>query len=226
MSNEEFLKLYARPGRIGLVGGATLIDRAIRRAESHLDAAGKWSDFSHALVFGEIRCDGHQWVIESDLAAATKHIRLGVQENRITKYYNEEYYASFAILDLGLSEKEVRELISHGLEMMSGSTQYSIRELLGTLLALRHPSLRTKDNLLARDKSFFCSAFVHHLYAKIGIDLAPGLNSKHTTPEDIARTPVPHTVYLLDRPLGESKIKEAAARLRSRIKTRLTKKTK
>ncbi len=224
MSNEEFLKLYARPGRIGLVGGATLVDRAIRRAERHVDAEGKWSNWSHALIFSEQRCDGHQWVIESDLAAARKHIRLGVQENRITKYYNEDYYASFAIMDLGLPEETVKLLISHGLEMMADSTQYSLRELFGTLLALRRPGLRGKDNPLAREKSFFCSAFVHHLYGKVGIDLAPGIHSKNTTPEDIARTPVPHTVYLLDRHLGESKIKEAALRLRGKIKDRLAKK--
>ena len=33
LSNEEFLAKYARPGRVGLSGGITLIDRAIQMAE-------------------------------------------------------------------------------------------------------------------------------------------------------------------------------------------------
>jgi hypothetical protein len=37
LSNREFLELHARPGRIGLSGGITFIDRAICRAERHLD---------------------------------------------------------------------------------------------------------------------------------------------------------------------------------------------
>ena len=37
VSNQEFLELHARPGRIGLSGGVTFIDKAICRAERHLD---------------------------------------------------------------------------------------------------------------------------------------------------------------------------------------------
>src|SRR5262245_4380209 len=104
MSNRDFLAQYARPGRIGLSGGATLIDRAIRRAERHV-CDGRWSNWSHAFIFGERRSDGHIWVLESDLQATHKHIRFGVQENRISKYHNEEHYGSLAILDFNLPEE-------------------------------------------------------------------------------------------------------------------------
>jgi hypothetical protein len=220
ISNREFLELYARPGRIGLAGGSTLIDRVIRRAERRVHAEGKWSTWSHAFVFGERRCDGHQWVIESDLAAARKHIRFGVQENRVTKYHDEKLYGTLAVLDLGISEDQLRALLCHGLQMMSDATKYSVRELFGTLIAMKNPSLRPKENVLAREDSFFCSAFVQHIYRQIGIDLAPGINAKHTTPEDIAGTTVPHTRWVLERDLGESKTKERVRKVLARVRKR------
>jgi hypothetical protein len=220
ISNREFLDLYARPGRIGLAGGSTLIDRVIRRAERRVNTDGKWSAWSHAFIFGERRCDGHQWVIESDLAAARKHIRFGVQENRVTKYHDEELYGVLAVIDFGLSEEQLQSLLCHGLQLMSDATRYSGRELFGTLLALKKPELRAKENLLARDHSFFCSAFVQHVYRQIGFDLAPGVSAKHTTPEDIAATAIPHTKWVLERDIGESKAKEKVRRVLARVRHR------
>ena len=86
LSNSEFLQRYAMPGRIGLSGGSSLIDKVITRAERHVDAEERWSLWSHAFLFQGQRHDGHHWVIESDLQIDRKHIRLGVQENRVSKY--------------------------------------------------------------------------------------------------------------------------------------------
>ena len=90
LSNREFLERYAHPGRVGLSGGVTLVDKMICRAERHLDEQERWGAWSHALVFEGRRADGHHWVIESDLQIHHKHIQLGVQENRIAKYFDEE----------------------------------------------------------------------------------------------------------------------------------------
>ncbi len=218
ISNEEFFTRYAAPGRIGLVGGTTLIDRAIRRAERHV-CDGKWSNWSHAFLFGEKRSDGYIWVIESDLQAARKHIRFGVQENRVTKYYDENLYTAAAILDLGLTPEKTSALIAAGLDMVSNATRYSVRELFGTLFALRKQDIRSQDNKLAREKSFYCSALVQHLFCRIAIDLTPGVHAKHTTPEDIFQTSTAHKTYFLDRELGESKIKAAAQRVPSRLRS-------
>ena len=89
LSNREFLELHARPGRIGLSGGITFVDKAICRAERHLDEREHWGAWSHAFLFEGQRPDGHHWVIESDLQVHHKHIQLGVQENRISKYFDE-----------------------------------------------------------------------------------------------------------------------------------------
>ena len=220
ISNEAFFLKYAAPGRVGLTGGATLVDRAIRRAERHV-CDGKWSSWSHAFIFGEKRSDGHIWVIESDLQAARKHVRLGVQENRLSKYFDEDNYGMAAILDFGLSPKKTTALITEGLEMVSNATRYSVRELFGTLLALRAHKLRSEENRLSRDKSFYCSALVQHLFSSIALDLTPGVHAKYTTPEDIFQTAIPHTRYVLHRDLGESKIKEAAQRVQAKIKSGL-----
>src|SRR5438045_819759 len=86
LSNLEFLRKYGKPGRIGLVGGVTAIDKGIRFAQRHLDPGKKHSLWSHALVFQGERVDGEHWVLESDLEIGKGQFRNGVQENRVDKY--------------------------------------------------------------------------------------------------------------------------------------------
>jgi len=221
MSNREFLELYAQPGRIGLSGGVTWIDKVICRAERHLDEKENWGSWSHAFLCEGRRHDNHHWVIESDLQVQRKHIQLGVQENRISKYYDEELYTTLAVLDFGLTEEHVACLLRQGLELVATRVRYSLRELVGTLIALRHPELRGKSNVLARQCSMYCSAFVHHLFRSAGLDLAPGLDWKNTTPEDISRSTVPHMTWLLQRQVANSKLKALRARLRRRLRVRM-----
>ncbi len=221
LSNREFLELYAQPGRIGLSGGITLVDKAICRAQRHLDAEEKWGSWSHAFLFQGQRVDGHHWVLESDLQVHRKHIQLGVQENRIAKYFDHSLYTTLAVLDFGLKEEQVAGLLREGLELVANRARYSLRELVGTLIALRRPDLRSRENLLARERSMYCSAFVHHVFRKAGLDLAPGLELKNTTPEDIARTALPHATYLLQRAAPKSKLSELKTRLRRRVGARM-----
>jgi hypothetical protein len=221
LSNREFLELYARPGRIGLSGGITLIDKAICRAERHLDDRQRWGCWSHAFLFQGQRPDGHHWVIESDLQIHRKHIQLGVQENRVSKYFDEEFYTCLAVLDFGLAETQIASLLREGLELVATRARYSLRELFGTLIALHRPELRSRQNLLARESSMYCSALVQHLFRQTGLDLAPGLDLKNTTPEDLARTAVPHVTYLLQRQVVQSKLTELKTRLRRRVGARI-----
>jgi hypothetical protein len=218
LSNEDFLKLHARPGRIGLSGGLTLIDKAICRAERHLNQNERWSLWSHAFVFQGTRADGHHWVLESDVQVQHKHIQLGVQENRISKYYDEKLYTNLAVLDFGLADEHVTALLREGLELVATRARYSVRELVGTLIALRHPELRSQNNVLARDCSMYCSAFVQHLFRKMGMELAPGVDGKNTTPEDISHSPVPHVMYLLEREAPRSQIEKLKRRATARVR--------
>jgi len=221
LSNREFLERHAQPGRIGLSGGDTLVDKAICRAERHLDAAEKWSRWSHAFIFEGVRVDGHHWVIESDLQFHRKHIQLGAQENRLSKYFDEKFYTTLAVLDFGLTETQAATLLRESLELVADRTRYSLRELVGTVIGLRHPGLRTRENPLARARSLFCSAFVQHLFRKTGLDLAPGVASKHTTPEDICRTPAPHVTYVLQREARAGGLEALRTKLQRRVKVRL-----
>ena len=221
LSNREFLERHARPGRVGLSCGTTLVDRMIARAERHLDADGRWGCWSHAFIFEGERGDGHQWVIESDLQIERKHIRLGAQENRITKYFDETLYTTLAVIDFGLAAPQTAGVLREGLERVAGGTRYSLREILGTYLALHRPERRAGENVLARENSYFCSAFVHHLFRQAGIDLLPGLEVKHTTPEDISRASVPHTTWLLQRAVPTSQVAKFAGRVRRRVRARI-----
>lgn len=221
LSNREFLARCARAGCVGLSTGETLADRVIRRAQRHLDAAERLGTWSHAFLCQGERVDGHHWVIESDLQFHRKHIQLGVQENRLAKYYDESVYTSLAVLDFGLGEPQVKRLLCEGLELVAAHERYSLRELVGTLIALRVPELRGQQNLLARERSLFCSAFVQHLFRKAGLDLTPGVDDKHTTPEDISRTALPHLTYLLRREPTANKLEKIKARLTRRVRARL-----
>jgi hypothetical protein len=160
-------------------------------------------------------------VIESDLQVLRKHIQLGVQENRVSKYCDEELYTNLAVIDFGLTEEQIACLLREGLDLVANRARYSLRELFGTFIALHRPELRGRHNLLARESSMYCSALMQHLFRKIGLDLAPGVDLKNTTPEDIARAALPHVTYLLQRRVLRSKLTELKTRLRRRVGARL-----
>jgi hypothetical protein len=224
ISNRDFLERYAAPGRIGLSGGTTLIDRAISRAQRHLDAAKKWSDWSHTFIFEGRRIDGEHWVIESDVQFHRRHTQLGVQENRLSKYCNQKLYSTLAVLDVGLDEIQTAGLLKEALSLVAEHARYSMRELFGTLLALRHPKLRPADNVLAQERAMYCSAFVQHLFRKVGLDLSAGVALKNTTPEDIARTPLARSIWIwkpapaIKDPAKTLSARDLPNRLRKRIK--------
>ena len=100
---------------------------------------------------------------------------------------------------------------------MANRAKYSLRELFGTLIALRHPQLRGRNNVLARQRSIYCSALVQHVFRKTGLDLAPGVDGKNTTPEDIACATLPHVRYVLQREPSANKLEELRKRIRRRV---------
>jgi hypothetical protein len=213
MSNAEFLERYAGPGRVGLCGGADVINRVIRNLQYHVTADGERSPWSHAYLCRGKRIDGHHWVLESDLDLHHKQIRLGVQENRIDRYHDEETFPNLAILDFRLDEAQTAAVLTAGLDLLAGLSHYSLRELVGTLLAMRHPSLRKRRNVLEREGALYCSAMVQHCYAAAGIEFVPGVDRKNVTPHDIAACCQPHSAHVLVRQRGVSSI----SKLRSRV---------
>jgi len=223
LSNAEFFERHAAAGRIGLVGGALPGNRFIGRAQRHIIEGKEWSRWSHAFLFQGRRADGHHWVIESDLDVRHKHIRLGVQENRVEKYHGDNEYPFVAIVDLGLAPGREQEVVAHALGLVAAGARYSIRELLGTVWAMRRTGGQTRDNVLSQEKSFYCSAFVRHVFAQAGVELNPGLTVKNTTPEDLWRVAVPHTKWLVERGLKPNVLQRAVGRVKARIAKRRTK---
>lgn len=199
LSNEEFVNRYAAPGFVGLVGGTATIDLAIRKVQGMFLGKKEKTLWSHAFLFGGKRFDGHHWVLESDIDIHRKKMRLGVQENRANKYFDELNYPNMAIMDFGLTEENTRLVLSEALDLLSGYTKYSLRELFGTLVATSKPGLRSKENLLSQEKSFYCSAMVQHCYTKANIRFNDEISTKNITPEDIAGTGVTNTCYILVR---------------------------
>lgn len=223
LTNREFIERYAQPGRIGLCGGITKVDSAIRLAQRRQHPERRWSDWSHAFLFEGKRIDGQHWVLESDIQILKKNIQLGAQENRADKYFDEKMFPTLAVLDFGLNETQVATLLREGLELVANRERYSIRELVGTLIALKKPELRAQENLLARERSVYCSAFVKRLFHNAGVDLVPGVTGKNTTPEDIARSPLPHVKYLLLREMPGEKVAALARKIKTGVRARLEK---
>lgn len=220
LSNAEFLDGYGQAGRVGLSGGQTLLDRAIQRAQRHIDERKVWGLWTHVFLLQGRRVDGHQWVVESDLQIIRKHISLGAQENRITKYH-DPVYTSLAVLDFGLSAAESNQLVARALDLIAARTRYSVRELVGTLFALRHPDFRGQDNLLSRDNSMYCSAFVEHLFRGIGRDLVRDIHEKNVAPEDIFRSPCLKRAWVLDRTERPTTLAGVSTKLKRRIGARV-----
>lgn len=218
-SNAEWIERHAAPGRIGLCGGGEWTNKVIRKAQAPLTDDGRRSPWSHAFVFIERRVDGHWWVLESDLDVVHKQIRLGVQENRATRYHDESLFPNLAILDFNLDPRQTTQVLSAGLDLLAGLSTYSLRELVGTLLALHRPSLRGRDNLLAQEGALYCSAMVQHCYAAAGIEFIPGVTTKNLSPHDIATSRLPHAKHAVVRDEGESSLRRLARRGRELLRS-------
>lgn len=221
-TNAEFIEEHAASGRIGLVGGDRLLNRTLGYAQRRVDETKRPSRWSHAFLFQGRRADGRHWVVESDLEYHRKHLRLGVQENRAEKFHDEEEYSRVGIVDFGLSPDALNALHGAALDMVAARARYSVRELFGTLLALRHPELRAKPNVMERGHSVYCSAFVRMILMKAGLDALPGVEAKHTTPEDLFRSPLAVKVWLLERkPWEPTTPKERLVARVRRIRTKI-----
>lgn len=198
MTNEEFFSINARSGAVGLVGGTHFIDRTIQKAQKKITVNNTHSAFSHAFIFSEKRIDDKWWVIESDLEIHTKQVKLGVQENRIDKYFDEKQYPNIAILDFNLTPEATRAVISEGLNLVAGRGKYSLREILGVLFSFTKAD-RATENIFAQNNSFICSALVQHCYQKANINFNEGVSLKHITPEDIFNTKCIHNIQKIVR---------------------------
>ena len=197
-SNAQFFDAYAAPGRVGLVGLASWVDRQIRKSQRRLDVDGQWSLWSHAFLLEGQRLDHKHWLLESDLDLHSHFVRLGVQENRIDKYLDAAEAPTLAILDFGLSADQTTAVLQQGLELLGTRARYSIPQVIGSWLALRKQQLGKRYGR-ADERAIYCSAFVHHCYAAAGIDLVPGILQDNALPELLWSSPVPHKAWLLSR---------------------------
>lgn len=212
-ANAAFIKRHAAPGRIGLSGGRDWINTLIRKAQAPLTGDGHRSLWSHAFIFMEQRIDGHWWVLESDLDLRYRQIRLGVQENRADRYFDDDLFPNVAILDFGLDATQVKQLQIAGLDLLAGLSSYSLSELVGTLFAIHSTRLRQRNNLLAKEGALYCSALVQHCYAAAGLDFIPGVPGKNIAPHDLYDSPLPHQTHSLIRDLGISRLRRLAHRV-------------
>ncbi len=188
MTNEEFFSKYADEAMVGLVGGTHFIDESIKKAQSKITKNKVMSAMSHAFIIGEKRIDGKRWVIESDLQFNKTQILVGVQENRIDKYFDEKLFPNVALLDFGLSKPHKDQILKESLDLVASRASYSMKEIFGILLSFKPGQSRKTENRFGNRNDFVCSTFVQHLYLKTGISFNPEVSERHITPEDIYNT--------------------------------------
>lgn len=205
--NAELIRKYAAPGCVGLCGTSDWIGKAIRKAQAPLTDDGHRSLWSHAFLFSEQRLDGHWWVLESDLDLRNRQLRLGAQENRADRYFDDEAFPNLAILDFRLDAEQTRKVQIAALDLLAGLSSYSLSELVGTLFAMHSTRLRRRGNLLSKEGALYCSAMVQHCYSAAGIDLMPGVHGKNVAPQDLYDSDLPHSNHSIIRDLGISSLR-------------------
>ncbi len=205
--NAELIRKHAAPGRIGLCGTSDWIGKTIRKAQAPLTDDGHRSLWSHAFLFSEQRLDGHWWVLESDLDLRNRQLRLGAQENRADRYFDDEAFPNLAILDFELDAEQTRNVQVAALDLLAGQSSYSLSELVGTLFAMHSTRLRRRGNLLSKEGALYCSAMVQHCYNAAGIDLMPGVHGKNVAPQDLYDSALPHRNHSIIRDLGISSLR-------------------
>lgn len=198
VSNADFFARYAAPGRVGLVGLSSWVDRAIRKSQRRLDPDASWSLWSHAFLLEGPRIDGQQWLLESDLDLHSHFVRLGVQENRVDKYLDQAEAPTLAIVDFGLDATQTRAVLTEGLQLLATGARYSIPKVIASWVALKREKLGKRYGRVD-ERAIYCSAFVHHCYAAAGVDLLPGVVEDNALPELLWSSPVPHQAWLLAR---------------------------
>lgn len=199
LSNKNFFEKYATKSCIGLVGGSALIDKSIRKFQKKITPNKHESFWSHAFIVTGKREDGHIWIAESDLEFHRKQIKLGVQENRISKYDSEIDFPNVAILNFNLSETQSNQVLAEALNLVANRTQYSIREIFGVLYNLISEKSRLTENKLAQENALFCSAMVQKCFSSINFQLNTNVNTKHLAPEDIYNTLIAHQKFEIIR---------------------------
>jgi hypothetical protein len=191
MTNQEFFERYAGDGMVGLIGGTHFIDEAIKKAQRNITKDKKKSPFSHTFIIGEKRKDGKRWIIESDLEFHRKQMKIGVQENRIDKYFNEKTFPNVAVLDFKMSREHTDLILKESLELVANRATYSLREVLGILVSFGNDAKRKMENKFSHENAFVCSTFVQHVYAKAGIHFSSQVSLQNMTPDDIYTTAIP-----------------------------------
>lgn len=199
MSNRDFFEAYAAPAAVGLVGGSYLIDKTIKKAQKKITSNKKTALFSHAFIISEKRIDEKWWVIESDLEFHRKQMKLGVQENRLDKYFDETAFPNVAVLNFNLSTEQTQLILKEALDVMANRATYSLREIFGVLFSFTNEERRKNENRFVQDNSFICSTLVQHCYGKAGLRFNSAVSLKNTTPEDIYATALPHTLQKIIR---------------------------
>ena len=79
---------------------------------------------------------------------------------------------------------------------------------------------RKQTQLKSKIKSCDSKRF---LFLDLGLDLVPGVSGKNTTPEDLARSSLPHVKYLLVREMPGATIARLSHQLKTRLRTRFSK---
>ena len=180
---------HSRPGHIGLIGLDTVPARLIGWAEHWITPDSKPSDWVHVFLFTGRR-HGVPWILESDLRVPLPGFRPkpnGPQENTIYKW-SHPLIARAQIVDPGLSESQVAQVVQKAQIIMRTGYTYRVSELAETWVAMAKGDLRYRGRLRHED-SMHCGHFLRDCLRAADCDpFGAKILPENTVPEHFAQT--------------------------------------
>jgi|YNPNPStandDraft_1061719.scaffolds.fasta_scaffold00450_18 hypothetical protein len=194
-SPREFLLRHGQSGRIGLLGGSPLGHKLVRWGQAPLTSDGRWSLWSHVVIFAEDNGEPVLYESDFDLRLFPPGLRNGAQMSPVEKYFSARRWPYMSILDFHLTESQIRAVVDACRTMIQAGVRYAVRGLLGAGFFYRLGGAIPGAGQ-GRPRELFCSAFVQEAFVEAGIRFQEGVPFRYLGPEHIWQTAVPHLTYL------------------------------
>jgi hypothetical protein len=194
-SPEDFLQQHGRTGRVGLFGGSPVGHRIVRWGQSPITSDRLPSLWSHVVIFSEEKSAKFLYESDMDVGLFPPHLRDGAQRSPISKYFKERRWLYMSILDFLVTDDDAHRVLETCRRMIRQRVRYPVIGLIGTGLRYRIGGVHAGETGLD-SRGLFCSTFVQKAFMEIGIRFHQGVPLRHTGPEHIWQSAIPHHTYL------------------------------
>ncbi len=179
-----------------------------------MDPGGAWGLWSHAFLFQGTRHDNQHWVIESDLQFHRKQYPTSAcRKTASLEILRREFLHHAGGVGFQAAGRSRGDAVKRGPELVSKHARYSLRELVGTVIALRGSGIARGRESIGAEKLHVLLGIRAAPFREGGHRSGPGRpRQEHHAGGDISRTAMPHVTYLLQREPPPEQITRTRAR--------------